>query len=283
MKELHDIKSEETVDLYYPTMCEIKQAKQLTEKERWFQITLPDGADLGHEPGQFVEVSLFGIGEAPISISSAPTQKGSFELCVREAGMLTSVLNTYKAGDHVGIRGPFGHGFDLEKFLGKDVVIIAAGLGIVPLRSLINTILDRRKEFGRLIILYGAKSPDELLFNEERQMWEEREDVEYSVTVDRGDENWTGNTGVITTLIPPLKLDLANTVIAVTGPPVVYKFVVMSLKSKQVPDDNIYVSLERRMKCGVGKCGHCQINGYYCCQDGPVFCYSDVKAVEEAL
>ena len=283
MKRLQDVQSQETEDLYYPTMCEVIDAKQITDLEKWYEIKMPEGLELGHEPGQFVEVSAFGIGEAPISVSSSPSKKGSFELCIRQVGTLTNVLKRYEKGDLLGIRGPFGKGYPLEDLFGKDILIIAGGIGLVPLRSLINFVLDNRQDFGRLIILYGAKNPSELLFKDEIKEWQAREDVEFHLTVDQGDENWSGNTGVITTLIPGLDLKLNKTVAAITGPPIMYKFVVMSLKSKQLPDDQIYLSLERRMKCGVGKCGHCQINGVYCCQEGPVFNYADIKPLEEAL
>jgi sulfite reductase subunit B len=283
MKRLQDVKAQDTQDLYYPTMCKVTQTKQITEMEKWYELELPAGQDLGHEPGQFVEVSAFGIGEAPISISSSPSKLGKFELCIRQVGTLTNVLKRYEEGDLIGIRGPFGKGYPIEKFLGKDILIVAGGIGLVPLRSLINYVLDNRQDFRRLIILYGAKTPSDLLFKDEIDAWQARDDVEVHVTVDQGDENWTGNTGVITTLIPGLDLDLSMTIAAITGPPIMYKFVVMSLKSKQLQDDNIYLSLERRMKCGVGKCGHCQINGVYCCQDGPVFNYTDIKSLEEAL
>ncbi len=283
MKRLEDVKSQDALDLYYPTMCKVKDAKQITDMEKWYELEMPAGQDLGHGPGQFVEVSAFGIGEAPISVSSSPSKKGSFELCIRQVGTLTNVLKTYEKGATLGIRGPFGNGYPMEKMYGKDILIVAGGIGLVPLRSLINFVLDNRKDFGRLIILYGAKTPSELLFKEEIADWTARDDVELHVTVDQPDETWTGNTGVITTLIPSLDLKLNTTIAAITGPPVMYKFVVMSLKSKQLPDDQIYLSLERRMKCGVGKCGHCQINGVYCCQDGPVFNYADIKPLEEAL
>lgn len=283
MKRLQDVTLKETLDLYYPTMCKVIDAKQVTDMEKWYELQMPAGQELGHEPGQFVEVSAFGIGEAPISISSSPSKKGSFELCIRQVGTLTNVLKRYEQGDLIGIRGPFGHGYPMEKLMGKDILIVAGGIGLVPLRSLINYVLDNRKDFGRLIILYGAKSPSELLFREEIAIWEARDDVEVHVTVDQGDDSWSGNTGVITTLIPGLKLNLNTTFAAITGPPIMYKFVIMSLKSKQLPDNHIYLSLERRMKCGVGKCGHCQINGVYCCQDGPVFNYADIKPLEEAL
>jgi len=283
MKRLQDVQHHETEDLYYPTMCKVTGAKQITEMEKWYELEMPEGKSLGHGPGQFVEVSAFGIGEAPISISSSPSENGKFEMCIRQVGTLTNVLKKYEVGDSIGIRGPFGKGYPMEKLFGKDILIVAGGIGLVPLRSLINTVLDNRKDYGRLIILYGAKTPSELLFQDELKVWEDRDDVELHVTVDQPDETWKGNTGVITTLIPALDLKLNTTIAAITGPPIMYKFVVMSLKSKQLPDDQIYLSLERRMKCGVGKCGHCQINGVYCCQDGPVFNYVDIKPLEEAL
>ncbi len=283
MKRLQDVEHHETEDLYYPTMCKVTGARQITDMEKWYELEMPEGTSLGHSPGQFVEVSAFGIGEAPISISSSPSKNGKFELCIRQVGTLTNVLKNYETGDMMGIRGPFGQGYPMDNLFGKDILIVAGGIGLVPLRSLINYVLDNRKNFGRLIILYGAKTPSELLFTEELKVWEERDDVELHVTVDQPDETWKGNTGVITTLIPSLDLKLNTTIAAITGPPVMYKFVVMSLKSKQLPDDQIYLSLERRMKCGVGKCGHCQINGVYCCQDGPVFNYADIKPLEEAL
>jgi len=283
MKQLHDYSLNDTLELYHPEMFTIQAARQLTEQEKWYQIALPEGRSLNHTPGQFVEVSLFGIGEAPISLSSSPTEAGFFELCVRQVGTLTNVLRRYEVGDTLGIRGPFGHGYPMEQLEAKDLVIIGGGIGIVPLRSLIHYVLDRRDQFGRLIILYGAKSPEDLLFAEELEEWQRREDVELQVTVDRGNEAWSGNVGVITTLIPRLKLDLPNTRVAITGPPIMYKFVIMALKSKQIADEHIYLSLERRMKCGVGKCGHCQINGVYCCQDGPVFNYAGIKHLREAL
>jgi len=277
---IHEVKPKE---LYYPEMAEISAVKQFTEKEKWFEITLPGGRSLGHQPGQFVQVSLFGAGEAPISVTSSPTKEGSFELCVREVGMLTKLLHGLDVGSKLGIRGPFGQGFDIESLKGKDIMIIGGGIGIVPLRSLINYVIDNRKDFGRLIILYGAKSPDELLYPDEVKMWEESKDIELHVTVDQGTPEWKGNTGVITTLIPSLDLDLDNTIAAIVGPPVMYKFVLMTLKTKRIPDENIYISFERRMKCGVGKCGHCQINHTYVCQNGPVYHYPEIKNLEEAI
>ncbi len=276
-------KSSEARDLYSPVMAEITGITRMTELETLYEIALPDGEDLGHGPGQFVEVSLFGVGEAPFSVSSSPTQKGVFEMGIRKVGMLTEVMERMQPGEKVGIRGPFGGGVPMEQFKGHDVLIIAGGIGLVPMRSMINYIIDNRKDFGRLVICYGSRSDKELLFTEELKMWKDHADVEFHVTVDHGSPDWTGNTGVITTLIPRLDLDLPNTRALICGPPIMYRFALLSLQSKGLPEENIYMSLERRMKCGVGKCGHCQINSSYVCQDGPVYHYPVLKDLQEAL
>jgi NAD(P)H-flavin reductase len=273
----------EPQELYAPVMAEIKEIRRLTSQELLYRIELPGGADLGHQPGQFVEVSIFGVGEAPFSVSSSPTLKGSFELGVRKAGMLTDVMTRLKPGTKLGIRGPFGKGVDVEKFKGRDVLIVAGGIGLVPMRSLINYVRDRRDEFGRLIICYGTRTPQDLLFRDELARWDADPHTEYHVTVDQAGQDWRGRTGVITTLIPHLELDLTNTACCVCGPPVMYRYALLALKSRGLSDQSIYLSLERRMKCGVGKCGHCQINHSYVCQDGPVYHYPELRKLQEAF
>jgi sulfite reductase subunit B len=272
-------------NIYVPEIAELIRVEKMSAFEKLFEVKLPGGRDLGHAPGQFVQVSLLGFGEAPISICSSPLAHGTFELVVREVGNLTSALHSLNAGDRIGIRGPFGKGFDVESFRGKDIIFVGAGLGLPPLRSLINTMLDPdgRKDFGRVIVLYGVKHPSEFIFNDERKSWEGRKDLEYHVTVDRAAPGWQGHLGVITTLIPELTIDPANTVAAICGPPVMYKFAILALRSKGLRDEQIYVSLERKMKCGVGKCGHCQINNVYVCQEGPVFNYGKIKDLKEAI
>jgi NAD(P)H-flavin reductase len=270
--------------LFTPELASITQIEPLTALEKVFTIQLPDGKSLNHRPGQFVEVSMLGVGEAPISISSSPSRSnGFFELCIRKVGDVTAAVHRLEPGDRIGIRGPFGRGFPIEKFRGKDVLFAPGGLGLAPLRSLINQVLDERAHFGRVIILYGARNPAELLFKDELRAWGERADVELHVTVDRGDETWTGHTGVITTLFSDISVYSRNTVAITCGPPVMYRFVLMELLGKGISEGNIYLSLERRMKCGVGKCGHCQINNVYACQSGPVFPYKEIKGLEEAL
>lgn len=270
--------------IYVPMLAWISKVQTLTPMEKLFTIELPRGMSLGHQPGQFVEVSLFGVGEAPISISSSPSRSnGKFELCVRKVGDVTSALHNLGEGARIGVRGPFGRGFPVEDFQGKDILIAAGGLSLAPVRSVIYQVLDNRKKYGRVIILYGAKTPSELLFKDELQEFGKRADIEFHVTVDRGDKDWVGNVGVITTLFPKITVNPRNTIAITEGPPIMYRFVMIELLGKGIPEDQIWLSLERRMKCGVGKCGHCQIDHYYCCQDGPSFNYAQIKGVMEAI
>ncbi len=269
--------------LFTPDLATIVRKEKFTDLETFFEFKLDNGRELNHMPGQFVEVSLFGIGEAPISISSSPSQKGVFQMVIRNAGSVTNRIHALEVGAKVGIRGPFGTCFPPDRLKGKDLLFVCGGLGLVPARSLINWVIDHRQDFGRFILFYGARNPREMLFREETAAWAKNPTIEYHVTVDRPDETWKGNKGVITTLFPKVTLDPAKTAAIVVGPPVMYKFALIECKAKGIPDDQIYMSLERRMKCGIGKCGHCQINSLYCCCDGPVFTYDQVKGFEEAL
>jgi NAD(P)H-flavin reductase len=268
---------------YIPEKATIKKITQLTETEKLFLVSIDSGRSLGHAPGQFVEVSLFGIGEGPISISSPPARDNTFELGVRAAGNLTRALHGLKSGDALGIRGPFGHGFPVENLMGKDLLFVAGGIGLVPLRSLIKYSLEHRDAFGRIIILFGARSPQERLFTDELAAWSKRSDIEFLETVDRSADGWKGNVGVITTLFKKITIEPRKTAVMIVGPPVMYKYALLEVKEKEVPKQNIWLSLERRMKCGLGKCGHCQINNYYVCQEGPVFAYPQIEEKEEAL
>ncbi len=263
----------------------ILNIKQMTENEKLFEIAL-EGENLGHQPGQFVMVSVFGAGEAPISLSSSPTSDGSFELCVRAAGKVTNALHRLEAGAEVGIRGPFGKGFPVRTFEGNDLLIIACGLGLAPLRSLIRYVFDNRGDFGKVHILFGCRSPGNILFIDELKDWNKRTDISFECTVDQVDcarPDWIRYVGLITTLIPRVQIEPERTFAVVVGPPVVYKYVIKELLSRNIPERQILLSLERHMKCGLGKCGHCQIQGIYCCQDGPVFNYGEIKHLKEAF
>lgn len=261
----------------------ILRTKEITDLEKLFEIELPEGENLNHEPGQFVMVSLLGVGEAPFSVSSSPTKLGSFELVVRNVGKLTNAFNKLKAGDEVGIRGPFGKGFPVHILDGSDLLFVAGGIGIVPLHSLINYAIDNRRDFGKVNILLGCNRPEDMLFSDELDEWTKRLDVNFECTVDRADSGWKGNIGLITSLIPGVNLVPERTFAFVVGPPIMYKFVIAKLLEKEIPERQILISLERHMKCGLGKCGHCQINGIYCCQEGPVFSYDKIKNIRESI
>ena len=270
-------------ELYAPRLAELVKVDELTPGEKVFEFKFKDGKELGHWPGQFVEVSVMGIGESPISVSSSPSRDGTFQLAIRNVGNVTNALHALEKGATVGIRGPFGNGFPLEALEGKDVLLVAGGIGLFPLRSLVQYILDRRSSFDRAILLFGARSPAERLFLDELTAWSYSPEIEFHETVDRGDESWQGNVGVITTLIPKIDINPRKTMAVVVGPPIMYRFVIGELRKKGLADEKIILSLERRMKCGVGKCGHCQINGVYVCQEGPVFTLAQLRNLREAV
>jgi len=271
-------------ELFVPEPATIKRAENLTSQDRLFEIEFKGGKELGHKPGQFVEVSVFGFGEAPISITSAPAKTGSFELCVRQLGGLTGKLHTMGAGDQLGIRGPLGNGFPMEEFEGADCLLVAGGIGMAPLRSVVDSIMAERDKYGRMILLYGNRSPDDILFTDDLKKWNEGDNNQVLVTIDRPAEGWDGHVGVVTTLFEQIKLDSSRrTVAAIVGPPVMYRFVYAELAALHLPDEHLYFSLERRMKCGVGKCGNCQIEGKYVCIDGPVFTGAELRKFHESI
>jgi sulfite reductase subunit B len=264
---------------YKPMKARVLKVHKYTDQEKFLRIELDGKKDLGHQPGQFAQVSLFGFGEAPISICSSPTEKRYFDLTVRRIseGTVTNALHRLEPGDVLGIRGPFGTSFPLDKMHGNNILIVAGGLGIVPLRSLINYILAKRKDFGDVQILLGCRTPKDMLFGDEVADWQRRTDIKFHCTVDRADPDWKGNIGLITSLIPGVTLTPKQTYAVVVGPPIMYKYVIVELLKKEIPERQIIVSLERKMKCGLGKCGHCQIRGVYVCQTGPVFTYAQLR------
>jgi NAD(P)H-flavin reductase len=271
-----------TRDIYLPELATIRKRRMMNGTELYLQVEM-DGTPLAYRPGQFVEVSVAGVGEVPISISSSPTQNWFFELVIRNVGNVTKKLHRMGAGDKVGIRGPFGKGYPAEEMRGRNLVFISGGIGLVPQRSFINYVLDNRSDYGDVTIIQGTKCFPMRVYREECELWAHREDVTFKETVDESHDCWTGNVGVVTTLIPKIEDKLKGAAVFVCGPPVMYKFVLMSLAEAEVPRENIFVNLERRMKCGVGKCGHCQINHHYVCQDGPVYNYAALQTAPEAI
>jgi NAD(P)H-flavin reductase len=271
-----------TPDIYLPEPATIRKRRMMNATELYMQLVM-DGPPLAYKPGQFVEVSVPGMGEAPISISSSPTQNWYFELVIRIVGNVTKKIHRLSAGDKLGIRGPFGVGYPTEEMRGRNLVFICGGIGLVPQRSFINYVLDNRSDYGELTVLQGTKCYPARIFREECEQWAHRDDMTFLETVDEANDCWTGNVGVVTTLIPKIEKKLDGAAVFVCGPPVMYKFVLLSLAEAGVPKENIYLNLERRMKCGVGKCGHCQINSHYVCQDGPVYNYAALATAPEAI
>lgn len=279
---LEEVRTKESI--YVPVPARIVKVEAITALEKLYTLALPNDLRLAHEPGQFVQLTVFGVGEAPISITSSPSRSiGTFELAIRKVGDLTNAIHSLSPGRIVGVRGPFGRGFPLARFRGKDLLLVAGGCGMAPLRSLINQVLDERGNYGNVQILYGVKSPAEFMFKEELRMWAQRSDVELHLTVDAPDLGWNACVGYVATLFPEVKVDPRNTVAAIIGPPVMYKSVIAQCKAKGIADGNLWVSFERRMRCGVGKCGHCQMNHIYTCQRGPAFMYTEIKGLEEAF
>lgn len=273
--------------LYLPEQAKIVRKEAFTDKATFLELEILGGRSLGNVPGQFVQVYLPGIGEAPISISSAPASHNRFDLCFNAVGELTSNLRNKNVGDVIYFRGPFGHGYDsvrMEKMKGKHVVFIAGGIGYAPLRSLINSVVPKRENYKKISILYGCRSPKDRLYGKEvDSLTALGGNVEVLETVDCADEKWTCGVGVITTLIPKVEMDPVNTIFAICGPPIMYKFVLAALKQREIPTENVFMSLERKMRCGVGKCGHCQMGGIYVCQEGSVFNYAEIEHNEEAI
>lgn len=269
--------------LYVPARGRIVELRDLTAREKFFRVELE--RPLGHRPGQFVMLTVPGVGECAISITCGPRADNILEMVIRKAGSVTGVLHALKVGDVIGVRGPFGSGFQLGDFHGHDLLIVAGGLGLVPLRSFITPVMDERHHFGQVTLIVGSRTPAEALFRDELALWRKLPGVRVIELVDRTEHlPWDGEVGLVTQPLGGLALDAANTRVVLCGPPVMYKFVLMELKAHHpIAPEHIWLDLERRMKCGVGKCGHCQINGVYCCQEGPVFRYSDVLAHPEAL
>jgi NAD(P)H-flavin reductase len=228
-------------------------------------------------PGQFNMLYVFGVGEVPISISGDPTKPRTLLHTTRAVGAVTKAMRKLNRGDELGVRGPFGTSWPVEEAKGCDVVIVAGGIGMAPLRPSVYQLLSQRREYGKLILLYGARTPADLLYQEEMQQLRGRSDLQVDITVDRALRWWRGNVGVVTTLIPKASFDPTSTIAMVCGPEIMMRFTVAELEKRGVGEENIYISMERNMKCGFGSCGHCQFGPFFVCKDGPVFRYDRVK------
>jgi NAD(P)H-flavin reductase len=235
-----------------------------------------DGVPLGFAPGQFTMLSAFGVGEVPISVSGDAHAPGPLQHTVRDVGAVTHALARAEVGDLLGVRGPFGTGWDVTDGRGGDVVIVAGGIGLAPLRPAVLELLAEREQYRRVVVLYGTRSPDDLLFADELSEWE-LQGVEVLVTVDYGPPSWPGRVGLVTTLVPRAGFDPTRTLALVCGPEVMMRHVATALVDRGVRTDRVRVSLERNMRCGVGLCGHCQYRELFVCVDGPVLGYARVE------
>jgi NAD(P)H-flavin reductase len=233
------------------------------------------------EPGQFSMLWVFGVGELPISISGDPANRKQLIYTVRSVGKATDALVHQKPGTGIGIRGPFGTGWPMQAARGKDVIIVAGGIGLAPLRPAIYEVLRNRDRYGRLILLYGARSPRELLYRKELAAWARQPDTQVLVTVDYGGLGWHGNVGVVTTLFKHARLRPQKSVAMICGPEIMMRFVTRQLDEHGVPAASTYLSMERNMKCAVGFCGHCQYGPHFICKDGPVFPYAKLRPLLE--
>lgn len=265
------------VDPMLPRLYRVQRVRQEMAETFTLELSPSERDDYpSFATGQFNMLYVFGIGEIPVSISGNPLQPRPLLHTIRAVGVVSRALQTLKRGDTVGVRGPFGSHWPIEHASGKDIVIMAGGIGLAPLRSTMYQLLVRREDYGRVILLYGARSPADMLYRRELERWRARLDLDIFVTVDHATSAWRGSVGVVTKLIPRAPFDPDKTIAFICGPEIMMRFCAAGLQESGVAADQIFVSLERNMKCAVGFCGHCQYQPYFVCQDGPVFPYSRV-------
>ena len=263
-----------------PVLYAIRQVRPETDDTFTMDLAPANGtSQMSFAAGQFNMVYVPGVGEIPISISGDPAQRGHLLHTTREVGTVTRAMRQRLVGDVLGIRGPFGTPWPVEQAAAgaRDVVLVAGGIGLAPLRPVLYQLLAERHRYGKIVVLYGTRTPADLLFRREIEMWRARLDLDVFVTVDRATGRWHGNVGVVTTLIPKAPFDRTRTLAMICGPEVMMRFTAMKLEERGVPADQMYVSMERNMKCGIGLCGHCQYGPTFVCKDGPVFRYDTVK------
>lgn len=229
--------------------------------------------------GQFVELTVPGLGEAPFTPSSSPTVADKMELTIMKAGTVTQHLHQLQPGAKLGVRGPYGKGYPMEELYGKDLLVLGGGVGLAPLRSLLYQVFEDIDKFPRVILLYGAKTPADMVYPAQLDEWTKRDKLEVLTTVDAASNGWAGNVGVVTTLLPKVKLNLENTAAVICGPPVMMKFGTLEVLQMGMAKERIYLSMEKNMSCGLGKCGHCRLGPYYVCKDGPVFTYDKIESL----
>jgi NAD(P)H-flavin reductase len=263
-------------NLYQPINAEIVDIIDESPTIKSFVIVPEESFTF--KTGQFVELTLPGEGEAPFTPSSSPADTEKMEITIMKAGRVTALLHQCTKGQKVGIRGPYGNGYPVDSFAGREVYIVGGGVGLAPIRSLFLTLIDRIKDFKSIVCRFGARTPTDFIYKEALfGSWQKINGVNIKLTVDKADGDWKGNVGVVTTILSPNDVDVANSVAVVCGPPVMMEFATLKLLEFGFAGENIFLSMEKNMSCGFGKCGHCMIGRFYVCKDGPVFTYEQIK------
>jgi sulfhydrogenase subunit gamma (sulfur reductase) len=267
---------------YLPSAARIEEVRVETPDTKTFKVVFCEDdcrEGFSYRPGHFAEVSVFGIGEAPFCINSTPTRPGFLEFSIKRMGRVTSALHEMIGGEQIGVRGPLGNSFPVEEWQGRKLLFIGGGIGLAPLRSAINYCLDNRSDYGEIDVIYGARSPADLVYKPELEQWAARSDMNLYLTVDAGNDEWKGRVGFVPALVTELGPSPENTIAITCGPPIMIRLVLQGLAQLGFNDEQIVTTLEMRMKCGIGKCGRCNIGRSYVCVDGPVYNLAQLKAL----
>ena len=270
------------IDIYLPRQARVEQIQVENSQIITFVLAFRDhqyNESFRHQPGQFMMVSMPHCGEAPISISSPSTRPGNIHLSVRKAGKLTTAMHGLRVGDTIGLRGPYGRPFSMEQIEGRDLLFVAGGIGLAPLRGVINGCLDQQDRFGALTVLYGSRTPSDIAFQGDLGLWQ-KQGVDCRLTVDAAEAGWDGTVGLVTSLMDNLTPELSRSTALICGPPLMFRAVLGRLTAMGFDDEQILTTMERNMKCGVGLCRHCHMDGKLACVDGPVFSLAELRRLK---
>lgn len=262
-------------NIYSPVEAVIEDIIIETQNIKTFVVRPKN--EFSFRTGQFIELTLPGIGEAPFTPSSDPNVKDKFDVTIMNAGRMTGMLHSIAKNSTIGLRGPYGKGYPLDRFAGKDILIVGGGVGLAPLRSLLFSLFAGIDKYNKVVLCYGARTSRDIVYKEALPEWAKLDKVKVTVTVDIGDESWPGNVGLVTTILNDTGVDVKNAVCIVCGPPIMMKFVTFKVLDLGFSPADIYLSMEKNMSCGLGKCGHCRVGKHYACKDGPVFTYEQLK------
>jgi len=266
-------------NIYQPVEATIEEVIQETANIKTF--VLKPKENFSFATGQFIEMTVPGLGEAPFTPSSDPGRKEKIDVTIMSVGAVTSKLHTMNKGEVVGIRGPYGKGYPLDSFKGKDILIVGGGVGLAPLRSLLFSLFSDIDNYNKVVLRYGARTPADMVYKDAVPEWAKKKKVDIVTTVDVGEPTWKGNVGLVTTILKDLPIDIKRAACIVCGPPIMMKFVTLKVLDIGFKPQDIYLSMEKSMSCGLGKCGHCRVGKYYACKDGPVFSYEQLKDIHD--